>query len=335
MKKNKSILFSAIQPTGQLTLGNYLGTLCHWDKIQEEYNSIYCIADLHALTTCRDHSSLQINIFDTLALYLSCGVDPKKSIIFVQSHVYEHAQLNWILNCYAYCGELMRMTQFKSKSKECHNNNVNIGLLNYPILMASDILLYQTKKVLVGSDQKQHLELASKIAMRFNKIYKKNIFTIPEILLSQSGSKIMSLLEPDKKMSKSNVNTKNTIFLLEDIQCIKNKIKCAVTDSNNSSKIYYNVLEKPGISNLMTIFSGITGKSITELEIEFSNVMYSKFKDELSDVLSIKIKQIQKSYCRYRKDEVYLKDIVVKGAEKAREYAQKTLRRVYKLLYLN
>ncbi|CAL4043991.1 tryptophan--tRNA ligase [Buchnera aphidicola] len=333
MEKNKSILLSAIQPTGCLTIGNYLGALSQWNKVQKEYNSIYCIADLHSVTVQHNNKDLRKNIFDTLALYLACGVDPKKSIIFVQSHVYEHTQLNWILNCYSYFGELTRMTQFKSKLID-GRKNINIGLLNYPVLMASDILLYQTNHVLVGIDQKQHVELVINIANRFNNFYKSKIFTIPAILLSQQGSKIMSLLEPTKKMSKSNINKKNTIFLLEEINSIRKKIKMAVTDSEEPARIYYNFEKKPGISNLLTIFSCFTGKTIAELENEFSKNSYLEFKEALSDALSTVICRLQRSYFEYREDESYLTRIIVNGASQAREYAKKTLETVYYVLGL-
>jgi tryptophanyl-tRNA synthetase len=332
MEKNKSILLSAVQPTGNLTIGNYLGTLCQWEKNQKEYNCIYCIADLHSITIKNNKKILRKNIFDTLALYLACGVDPENSIIFIQSHIYEHAQLNWILNCYSYFGELIRMTQFKSKSKD-NRNNVNIGLLNYPILMASDILLYQTNFVLVGYDQKQHLELVANLARRFNTVHGKKIFTIPSILLSQQGSKIMSLLDPTRKMSKSNINQKNTIFLLEGIDSIRKKIKNAVTDSETPARIYCSV-RKPGISNLLTIFSCLTGKTISELESEFSGKAYGEFKNILSDVVSNLINQLQISYFKYRKDESYLENIALNGALRAREYAKKTLKTVHHVIGL-
>lgn len=333
MKKNKSILFSAVQPTGSLTIGNYLGTLCQWEKYQKEYNSIYCIADLHSITVKINNKKLRKNIFDTLALYLACGVNPDNSIIFIQSHIYEHAQLNWILNCYSHFGELIRMTQFKSKSKD-NRNNINIGLLNYPILMASDILLYQTNFVLVGRDQKQHLELVANIARRFNNSYGKKIFSIPSILLSQQGSKIMSLLDPERKMSKSNLNQRNTIFLLEEIDSIRKKIKNAVTDSEKPARIYYDSKRKPGISNLLTVFSCLTGKTISALESEFSGNTYGEFKNILSDVLSKKIHQLQISYFKCRKDESYLEKVALNGAIRARQYAKETLKTVYHVLGL-
>ncbi|HMI77077.1 MAG TPA: tryptophan--tRNA ligase, partial [Buchnera sp. (in: enterobacteria)] len=255
------------------------------------------------------------------------------SIIFIQSHVYEHCQLNWILNCYSYFGELTRMTQFKSKSKD-DITNLNAGLFSYPILMASDVLLYQSDKVLVGLDQKQHLEFIIRIAKRFNNTVGEKIFTIPAILLSQYSSKIMSLLAPRKKMSKSDTNKNNTIFLLDSIHSIKKKISHAITDSDKPAKIYYDTKNKPGISNLLTIFSSITGKKISELEIDFSGYTYSKFKKELSEVLSIKISKLQKLYLEYRQDESLLEKIANEGAIKARHYAQCTIKNVYKYLNL-
>jgi len=330
---NKSILLSAMQPTGNLTIGNYLGVLCQWKNMQKRYTCIYCIADLHALTVRTHINTLRNRTLDTLALYLALGIDPDNSIIFIQSHVYEHCQLNWILNCYSYFGELTRMTQFKSKSKD-DITNLNAGLFSYPILMASDVLLYQSDKVLVGLDQKQHLEFIIRIAKRFNNTVGEKIFTIPAILLSQYSSKIMSLLAPRKKMSKSDTNKNNTIFLLDSIHSIKKKISHAITDSDKPAKIYYDTKNKPGISNLLTIFSSITGKKISELEIDFSGYTYSKFKKELSEVLSIKISKLQKLYLEYRQDESLLEKIANEGAIKARHYAQCTIKNVYKYLNL-
>ena len=242
MINSKPILFSAVQPSGNLSIGNYIGTMRHWSKFQDKYECLYCIADLHALTTLNNNFSLRNSVLDTLALYLACGVNPNKSILFVQSHVYEHSQLNWILSCFTQFGELSRMTQFKSKKKVKKNyiNNINIGLFNYPVLMSSDILLYQTNLVPVGKDQKQHLELTRNIAKRFNILY-GDIFTIPDPLISKNGSKIMSLLDPTKKMSKSDINKNNVIFLLEDISSVFLKIKNAVTDSEIPPKIYYDL----------------------------------------------------------------------------------------------
>ncbi|CAL4325871.1 tryptophan--tRNA ligase [Buchnera aphidicola] len=330
---SKPILFSAVQPSGDLTLGNYIGSMRHWSKFQNIYDCIYCIADLHALTTLNKNFSLKKSVLDTLALYLACGVDPNKSIIFIQSHVYQHTQLNWVLSCFSQFGELSRMTQFKNKKKIRNNciENINVGLFNYPILMSSDILLYETNLVPVGQDQKQHLELTRNIAHRFNFLY-GDIFTLPEPLIDISGSKVMSLLEPKKKMSKSDMNKNNVIFLLEDISSIFFKIKNAITDSQTPPKIYYDKKRKLGISNLLEILSAITNKEINILEKELNGVMYSEFKNIIFDNISQFLRRLQKSYLNYRKDESYLKKVAQDGAIKARLKSEKLLKRVYSIM---
>ncbi|WAI03402.1 tryptophan--tRNA ligase [Buchnera aphidicola] len=332
---HKPILFSAVQPSGKLTIGNYIGTMRHWSQMQNDYECLYCIADLHSLTIQKKNFSLKESILDTLSFYLACGVDPNKSIIFVQSHVYQHSQLNWILNCFSQFSELLRMTQFKIK-RITENNYIkktNVGLFNYPILMASDILLYQTNFVPVGQDQKQHLELTRKIAHRVNALYGK-IFTLPTPLISQYGSKIMSLLEPRKKMSKSDINKKNVIFLLDDISDVILKIKNAVTDSEKLSKIYYDIEKKPGISNLLEIFSAITNKEINVLSKELEGVMYAEFKNMVATHLSNFLSKLQKSYIKYRSDESYLKKIAYEGAIKAQLKSEKTIQNIYSKLGL-
>lgn len=328
---SKPILFSAIQPSGKLTIGNYIGTMRHWTKMQDKYNCLYCIADLHALTTINKKKKLKNAILDTLALYLACGVDPNKSIIFVQSQVHQHSQLNWILSCFSKFSELSRMTQFKVKRNQNCLENSNIGLFNYPILMASDILLYQTNFVPVGSDQKQHLELTCNIAHRFNLLY-GNIFTVPQPIISENGSKIMSLLDPTKKMSKSDINKNNVIFLLEDVSSIFFKIKNCITDSDNPPKIYYNTNKKLGISNLLEILSAITNKEINILEQELNGILYSEFKNIVSDSISKFLIKLQKSYMNYRNDEYFLKKIIQNGAIKARLKSQETLKKVYSVI---
>lgn len=325
---SQPILFSAIQPSGKLTIGNYIGTMRHWSNMQNKYECLYCIADLHALTTINKKKKIKNEILDTLALYLACGVDPNKSIIFVQSQVYQHSQLNWILSCFSKFSELSRMIQFKVKRKQNSAENSNIGLFNYPILMASDILLYQTNFVPVGKDQKQHLELTCSIANRFNLLY-GNVFTIPKPVISQNGSKIMSLLDPTKKMSKSDINKNNVIFLLEDISSIFSKIKNSITDSDNPPKIYYNTNKKLGISNLLEILSAVTNKKINILEKELNGVLYSEFKNIVSDSISKFLIKLQKSYMTYRNDECFLKKIIQNGAIKARLKSQETLKKVY------
>lgn len=327
---NKPILFSAMQPSGELTIGNYMGALIHWVKMQDDYNCIYCIVDLHAITEHTNIVMLSKSTLDTLALYLACGINPEKSIIFLQSHVPEHIQLYWILNCFTYYGELNRMTQFKHKFQ--HNkNNINVGVFNYPVLMVSDILLYQTNIVPIGKDQKQHLELSRDISKRFNAIYGK-IFQIPEPFISRFSSCIMALQEPNKKMSKSDINKNNFISLLEEPNIIIKKIKYAVTDSENPPVIRYDKINKAGISNLLDILSILTKKSITQLEYEFINRNYNFLKDVVGESMSIMLKKLQNRYYYFRKNEIYLKEIIFNGSIKARIYAKKTLEKVYQAI---
>ncbi len=331
----KPILFSAIQPSENLTIGNYIGTMRHWSNMQNNYECLYCIADLHALTARKKNIFLKRSVLDTLSFYLACGVDPKKSIIFIQSHVYQHSQLNWILNCFSQFSELFRMTQFKAK-RTIENNHIkktNVGLFNYPILMAADILLYHTNFVPVGQDQKQHLELTRNIAHRFNSLY-GSIFTLPEPLISEYGSKIMSLLDPTKKMSKSDINKNNVIFLLDKIPSVILKIKNAVTDSEMPFKICYDLEKKPGISNLLEILSAVTHKDINLLSKELEGVMYSEFKSIVSEHLSHFLLTLQESYINYRYDESYLKRIAYEGAIKARLKSENILKNIHSTLGL-
>ncbi|CAL4325470.1 tryptophan--tRNA ligase [Buchnera aphidicola] len=331
MIKLKPILFSAVQPSGQLTIGNYIGTMRHWSNLQNHYQCLYCIADLHALTTFNKEIFFKESVLDTLALYLACGIDPEKSIIFIQSHVHQHCQLNWILNCFSHFGELSRMTQFKTKIDKNYIKKINVGLFTYPILMASDILLYQTTFVPIGQDQKQHLELVRDIAKRCNFLY-GNVFTIPKPCIHQSGSKIMSLLEPTKKMSKSDLNKNNVIFLLEQKKSIFLKIKNAVTDSEKPSKIYYNLQKKAGISNLLEILSAITNKEITFLEKELDGIMYSEFKNIIAEELYNFLSPIKESFLYYRNNTSYLEKVAYEGALKARLQADLTLHKIYSKL---
>ncbi|QCI27346.1 tryptophan--tRNA ligase [Buchnera aphidicola] len=327
----KPIIFSAIQPSGQLTLGNFIGTISHWSTIQDKYNCIYSIADLHSITVSQNLYLFKKNKLDTLAIYLASGVDPQKSIIFMQSEVHEHCQLNWILNCYTYFGELMRMTQFKSKSK-INSQNINIGLFNYPILMSADILLYQSDKVLIGQDQKQHIELTRNIAHRFNSLY-GNIFKIPDIYIpNKYSAKIMSLLNPYNKMSKSDSNKNSVIFLLDDQKTVLKKISKSVTDSDG--KIFYDINNKAGISNLLNIFSSLTGKSILELEKKFFNTTYKDFKYLLANVISKKLNDLQEKFYYFRSQKSYLKNILDIGAYKARKKAKKNIKVIYDILNL-
>ncbi|MFC0322845.1 tryptophan--tRNA ligase [Gallibacterium melopsittaci] len=323
----KPIVFSGVQPSGELTIGNYLGALRQWVKMQDEYECYFCIVDLHAITVRQDPEALRKATLDVLALYLACGIDPAKSTIFVQSHVPEHAQLAWVLNCYTYFGEMGRMTQFKDKSAR-YEGNVSVGLFTYPVLMAADILLYQAKQVPVGDDQKQHLEITRDIAQRFNALY-GDIFTIPEVFIPKAGARVMSLLDPTKKMSKSDDNRNNVIGLLEDPKAVAKKIKRAVTDSEEPPRVLFDIENKPGVSNLLSILSAITEKSIPELEAEFAGKMYGHLKTAVADEVSAMLTQLQERYYHYRNNEALLNQILHEGTIKAKAKAQETLSKVY------
>ncbi|MDN4627318.1 tryptophan--tRNA ligase [Erwinia sp. PsM31] len=323
----KPIVFSGAQPSGELTIGNYMGALRQWVSMQDDYNCIYCIVDLHAITVRQDPAALRKATLDTLALYLACGIDPQKSTIFVQSHVPEHTQLSWILNCYTYFGELSRMTQFKDKSAR-YEENINAGLFDYPVLMAADILLYQTTQVPVGEDQKQHLELSRDVAARFNALY-GDVFKVPEPFIPKSGARVMSLLEPTKKMSKSDDNRNNVIGLLEDPKSVVKKIKRAMTDGDEPPVVRYDVKNKAGVSNLLDILSGVTGTSIPDLEKQFEGQMYGHLKGAVADTVSGMLSELQERYHRYRNDEAFLEQVMRDGAVKARAQAQETLKKVY------
>ncbi len=324
---SKPIVFSGAQPSGELSIGNYMGALRQWVNMQDDYECIYCIVDLHAITVRQDPVQLRKATLDTLALYLACGIDPQKSTIFVQSHVPEHTQLGWVLNCYTQFGELSRMTQFKDKSAR-YSENITAGLFTYPSLMAADILLYQTNQVPVGEDQKQHLELSRDIANRFNNLY-GDVFAIPEPFIPKSGARVMSLQDPTKKMSKSDDNRNNVIGLLEDPKSVTKKIKRAMTDSEEPPVIRYDQKAKPGVSNLLDILSGVTGKSIPELEAEFSGQMYGHLKGAVADAVSGMLTDLQARYHHFRNDEALLQQIMREGAEKARARAQHTLKKAY------
>ncbi|KFA59742.1 tryptophan--tRNA ligase [Gilliamella sp. wkB18] len=324
---SKPIVFSGAQPSGELTLGNYLGALKNWVALQNEYDCVYCIVNQHAITVRQDPQKLRKATLDTLALYLACGIDPQKSTIFVQSHIPAHTELGWVLNCYTYFGELSRMTQFKDKSSR-HSENINAGLFDYPVLMAADILLYQADLVPVGDDQKQHLELTRDIAIRFNALY-GDIFTIPKPFIAKVGARVMSLQEPTKKMSKSDENRNNVIGLLENPKDIEKKIKRAMTDSDEPPTVRYDLKNKAGVSNLLDILTGITGKPITELEKEFEGKMYGHLKTEVATQIIDMLTTLQTKYHQYRDDENYLLSIMQEGAQKARSKAEPTLKKVY------
>ncbi len=329
-KAQKPIVFSGAQPSGELTIGNYMGALRQWVQMQDDYDCIYCIVDQHAITVRQDPNELRKRTLDTLALYLACGIDPEKSTIFVQSHVPQHAQLGWALNCYTYFGELSRMTQFKDKSAR-HAENINAGLFDYPVLMAADILLYQTNQVPVGIDQKQHLELSRDIAQRFNAIY-GDIFTVPDPFIPKGGARVMALQDPAKKMSKSDDNRNNVIALLEDPKAAAKKIKRAVTDSEEPPRVAYDLENKAGVSNLLDILAGITGKTIPELEAEFEGKMYGHLKGAVAEAVSDMLTNIQERFNTFRNDEALLNKIMKEGADKAKARAQTTLDKVYEAI---
>ena len=321
---DKKTILSGIQPSGSLCLGNYLGALKNWNQLQNEYNSIFLVVDMHALTTNQIAHELRNRCLSFAAQYIACGIDPAKSKIVIQSHVPAHAELMWILSTVSYVGEMNRMTQFKDKSNK--NTNINVGLLTYPILMASDILLYQADLVPVGADQKQHLELSRDIAKRFNYKY-SDTFKIPEPFIPKKGSRIMSLQDVDKKMSKSDSNLNNIISLLDDDKIIKKKISSAVTDSGT---VVSYTKDKPGISNLIDMYSSITSKSIESIVQEYEGKMYSVFKQDLSDVVIELLKPIKLEYNKIIDDKKFLNDILNTGQEYANYTARKTLSKVYR-----
>ena len=326
MDKNKKTIFSGIQPTGSITIGNYLGSIKNWINLSDKYNCIYSVVDLHALTIRQDPKEFYNNSINLLALYIACGLDYKKNIIFIQSHVPSHSELAWILNCYTYTGELSRMTQFKDKSQK-NDNNINVGLFSYPVLMASDILLYNADLIPVGDDQKQHLELCRDIANRFNNIY-GNVFKIPEPYISKIGSRIMSLTNPLSKMSKSDDNG-SFISITESKDTIIKKFKKATTDSD--SIIKYDKENKPGISNLLEIYSLSKNISIKDAEIEFESSGYGDLKIKTAEsVIENITNPIQDKYNDLLKNKDFLIEIIKDGAKKANEIAIENLIKIKK-----
>jgi tryptophanyl-tRNA synthetase len=323
----KPIVLSGCQPSGELTIGNYLGALRQWVNMQADNQCFYSLVDLHAITVRQDPKALYNACLDGLALYLACGVDHQQSTIFVQSHVPEHSQLAWVLSCYTQMGELNRMTQYKDKSQKAESN-MNSGLFTYPVLMAADILLYNANKVPVGDDQKQHLELARDVATRFNNIY-GDVFTVPEPYIPEFGARVMSLQEPTKKMSKSDNNPGNFIGLLEDPKKITKKIKRAVTDSDEQARIFFDVNEKPGVSNLLSLLSCATGKSIDSLIPEYEDKMYGHLKGDVAEAVVALLEPIQTKFHQYREDQGFLNEVMRSGAEKASAQAAKVLADVY------
>mgnify|MGYP002583125208 CR=1 FL=1 len=327
MIDGKKVLFSGMQATGTLTLGNYLGALQNWVKLSDEYECFYSVVDLHSITVRQDPAELRKRARNLLTLYIAAGLDPKKNCIYYQSHVSGHAELSWILNCFTYMGELNRMTQFKDKAAK-HADNINAGLFTYPVLMAADILLYQTDVVPVGIDQKQHVELTRDIAARFNQLY-PDTFTLPEPVIKKTGMKIMSLADPTKKMSKSDENENATVRILDDRDTIIRKFKRAVTDSDSSIRVSD---DKPGVTNLISIYSCCTGKSTDEIEREFDGKGYGDFKLAVGEACADLLSPVQTEFARLMKDKAYLEQMMKKGADEASYYAQKTLSKVRRKL---
>ena len=321
----KKVILSGIQPSGILTIGNYLGAIRNWGRMQDEYDCLFMLADLHTLTVRQDPARLRANAYELTALYLACGLAPEKSVLFLQSHVSAHTELTWILNTIAYPGELSRMTQFKDKSLK-HADNVNMGLMDYPVLMAADILLYQADVVPIGADQKQHLELTRDLAIRFNNRYSET-FKVPEAYIGKVGAKIYSLQEPDKKMSKSDENLNAFISMDDDTDAIMRKFKRAVTDSGSEIR---RGADKPGITNLLNIYSLFADKSVEDAEREFEGAGYADFKLRVGEAVAAGIEPIRAEKNRLLADKGYIDKLLAEGAAKAEYIANKTLRKVYK-----
>lgn len=323
---SKKVILSGIQSTGNLTLGNYLGAIRNWKKMQEDYDCNYMIANLHTLTVRNNPEKLRNNTLNLLALYIAAGINPEKSNIFIQSQVPAHAELAWVLNCFTYMGELSRMTQFKDKSAK-HADNINSGLFTYPVLMAADILLYQADLVPVGEDQRQHLEITRDIAERFNNIYGET-FKVPEGYIEGVAARVMGLQDPTSKMSKSSTIPNDSIFLNDEPDEILKKFKKSITDSENI--VRYDIESKPGISNLMSIYSAVTGKSKEEIEKEFEGRGYGDFKTKVAETVIEELRPMQEKYKELINNPDYLESIYVKGAKRACDIANKTLEDVYK-----
>ena len=321
----KKRIFSGIQPTGNLTLGNYIGALRNFSILQDEYDCLYSIVDMHAITVRQNPAELRKACLRTMAIFIASGLDPKKNIIYFQSQVPQHAELAWILNCFTYMGELQRMTQFKDKSAK-HADNINAGLFTYPVLMAADILLYQTDLVPIGSDQKQHLELSRDIAERFNAIY-GDVFVVPDGYFPKVGARVMSLQEPARKMSKSDPED-TYIAILDKPEVIRKKMRRAVTDCDNS--VRFDPANKPGVSNLMSIMSALSGKSMDEITAEFDGLGYGKFKDAVADCVIAALEPIQKRYDEISTDKTYLQEVLTDGAQRAEAIAHKTMLKIRK-----
>ena len=325
MLNGKKTLFSGMQATGQLTIGNYLGALKNWVSLSEEYECFYSVVDMHSITVRQDPATLRRRSRELLMTYIAAGLDPEKNCIYFQSHVSAHAELSWIMGCYTYMGELSRMTQFKDKSAK-HADNINAGLFTYPVLMAVDILLYQADVVPVGIDQKQHLELTRDLANRFNSLY-GDVFTVPEAYIGKAGAKIMSLQDPSKKMSKSDENPNASVYLMDDKDTIIRKFKRAVTDSENA---IIHSEDKPGISNLIEIYSACKDVSFEDVEKEFAGVGYGEFKLAVGEAVADMLRPLQERYGELEKDKEFVNKVIKENAERASYVANKTLRKVHK-----
>ena len=324
----KKVMLSGIKPSGDLTLGSYLGAIRNWGARAEEFDCYYFMADLHAITVRHDPAALRRRTLEQLAQYIACGLDPEKNTLFVQSHVHQHAELGWVLGCYTMFGELSRMTQFKDKSAK-NAENINGGLFTYPCLMAADILLYQPDVVPVGEDQKQHVELARNIVQRFNGIY-GDVFKMPEPYVAKVGARIMNLVDPKSKMSKSDDTNIGRVLLMDEPAVIMKQFKRALTDSDTERCVRYAPQEKPGVANLMQIYSAVTGKGFDEIEREFDGMGYGKFKPAVGEAVVEALRPIQEEARRIMADKAYLEGVYRAGAEKASCAAEKTLRKVYK-----
>ena len=324
--EKKKVMLSGIQPSGDLHLGNYLGAVKNWAERADEFDCYYFMADMHTITVRQNPADLRRRTLEQLAQYIACGLDPEKNTLFIQSHVPEHAELGWVLNCYTMFGELSRMTQFKDKAAK-HKENINGGLFTYPSLMAADILLYQPDYVPVGEDQKQHCELTRDVAIRFNNIY-GDVFKVPEPYIPKVGARIMSLSNPGSKMSKSDPN--GCVFLMEKPEDIMRKFKKAITDSDTENCVRFDPSNKPGVSNLMNIYSSVTGKSFADIEEEFAGQGYGAFKPAVGEAVVEALRPIREEAGRILSDKAYLQSVYRDGAERAGRIASRTLRKVYK-----
>ena len=326
MENEKKVLLSGIQPSGDLHLGNYLGAIKNWAELSDQFDCYWFMADLHTITVRQEPAELRRRTLTQIATYIACGLDPEKNTLFVQSHVHQHAELGWVLACHTMFGELSRMTQFKDKSAK-HADNINAGLFTYPCLMAADILLYRPDFVPVGEDQKQHVEICRDVANRFNHVY-GDVFKMPEPYIPKAGARVMSLNQPETKMSKS--IPEGCVFLLEKPEDIMRKFKRAVTDSDTERCVRYDRENKPGVSNLMSIYSAVTGKSYEEIEAEFEGKGYGAFKPVVGETVVELLRPIREETQRLLADKAYLESVYRAGAEKAAYVAEKTLRKVYK-----